>query len=229
MDGWNTIPWKRVQRTVFTLQKRIYRASRRGDVRAVRKLQRLLMRSRSARLLAVRRVTQENQGKKTAGVDGVKSLTPPQRLALVDTLRLGNRAKPVRRVWIPKPETTEQRPLGIPVIADRALQALAKAALEPEWEARFEPNSYGFRPGRSCQDAIDAMCTALGHTAPYALDADMATCFDRSHHAALLTKVHPSPSLRRQLQAWLKAGVRDHGQVFPTEEGTMQGGNRSPW
>jgi len=228
MDGWNTIPWKRVQRTVFTLQKRIYRASRRGDVRAVRKLQRLLMRSRSARLLAVRRVTQENQGKKTAGVDGVKSLTPPQRLAWVDTVRRGKRAQPVRRVGIPTPETTEQRPLGIPVIADRALQALAKAALEPEWEARFEPNSYGFRPGRSCQDAIEAMFTALGHKAKYALDADIAKCFDRINHAALLTKVHTSPSLRRQLQAWLKAGVLDNGQLFPTEEGTMQGGNISP-
>jgi RNA-directed DNA polymerase len=228
MDGWNTIPWKRVQRTVFKLQKRIYQASRRGDVSAVRKLQRLLMRSRSARLLAVRRVTQENQGKQTAGVDGVKSLTPPQRLALVDTLRLGQQAKPVRRVWSPKPDTTEQRPLGIPVMADRALQALAKAVLEPEWEARFEPNSYGFRPGRSCHDAIEAIFTALGHKANYALDADIATCFDRMNHAARLTKVHSSPSLRRQLQAWLKAGVLDHGQLFPTEEGTMHGGNRSP-
>jgi RNA-directed DNA polymerase len=165
MDGWTTIPWKRVQRTVFKLQKRIYHASRRGDVRAVRKLPRLLMRSRSARLLAVRRVTQENQGKKTAGVDGAKSLTPPQRLALVDTWRLGQQAKPVRRVWIPKPDTTEQRPLGIPVMADRALQALAKAVLEPDWEARFEPNSYGFRPGRSCHDASEAIFTALGHKA----------------------------------------------------------------
>ena len=229
LEGGTPIPWKRVQRTVCTLQQRSSRASRRGEVSAVRTLQRLRMRSRSARLLAVRRVTQENQGKKTAGVEGVKARTPPQRLAWVDTVRRGKRAQPVRRVGIPTPETTEQRPLGSPVRAARALQALAKAAREPAWEARFAPNSYGFRPGRSCQDAIDAMCTALGHTAPYALDADMATCFDRSHHAALLTKVHPSPSLRRQLQAWLKAGVRDHGQVFPTEEGTMQGGNRSPW
>jgi RNA-directed DNA polymerase len=228
MDGWNTIPWKRLQRTVFKLQKRIYRASRRGDVTAVRKLQRLLIRSRSARLLAVRKVTQENQGKKTAGVDGVKSLTPPQRLALADTLKLGNKVKPVRRVWIPKPDTTEQRPLGIPVMADRALQALVKAVLEPEWEARFEANSDGFRPGRSCHDAIEAIFTAIGHKAKYALDADIAKCFDRIDHAALLTKVHTSPSLRRQLKAWLTAGVLDDGQLFPTEAGTMQGGNISP-
>jgi RNA-directed DNA polymerase len=227
-DGWNTLPWKQFQRHVFKLQQRIYHASCRGDVRTVRKLQRLLIHSRSARCLAVRKVTQENQGKKTAGVDGVKSLTPPQRLVLVYSLRLGQPVQPVRRVWIPKPGTTEQRPLGIPVMADRALQSLVKAALEPEWEARFEPNSYGFRPGRSCQDAIEAIFTALGHKAKYVLDADIAKCFDRINHSALLAKVHTSPSLRRQLKAWLKAGVLDNGQLFPTTEGTMQGGNISP-
>jgi RNA-directed DNA polymerase len=110
-------------------------------------------------------VTQEKHGKKTAGIDGVKALTPPQRLALVNTLRLGQKAKPVRRVWIPKPDTIEQRPLGIPMMEDRALQALVKSALEPEWEARFEPNSDGFRPGRSCHDAIKAIFTAIGHQA----------------------------------------------------------------
>jgi len=173
-------------------------------------------------------VTQENQGKKTAGIDGVKSLTPPQRLALVHNLRLGQPVQPVRRVWIPKPGTPEQRPLGIPVMADRALQSLVQAALEPEWEARCEPNSYGFRPGRSCHDAIEAIFTALGHKAKYVLDADIAKCFDRINHSALLAKVHTSPSLRRQLKAWLKAGVLDNGQLFPTAEGTMQGGNISP-
>jgi RNA-directed DNA polymerase len=228
MDGWNTLPWKKFQRQLFKLQKRIYRASRRGDRRTVCKLQRLLLHSRSARCLAVRKVTQENQGKKTAGVDGIKSLTPSQRLALAHNLRLGQSVQPVRRVWIPKPGTTEHRPLGIPVMADRARQSLVKAALEPEWEARFEPNSYGFRPGRSCHDAIEAIFTALGHKAKYALDADIAKCFDRINHSALLAKLHTSPSLRRQLQAWLKAGVLDNGQLFPTTEGTMQGGNISP-
>lgn len=132
MDRWETLPWKQLQRNVFKLQKRIYRASCRDDVRTVRKLQRLLLKSRAARLLAVRRVAQENQGKRSAGVDGVKSLTPPQRLALAQTLRLGQKAQPVRRVWIPKPHATELRPLGMPVMADRARQALVKAALEPE-------------------------------------------------------------------------------------------------
>ena len=110
MYGWNTISWKKVEQVVFKLQKRIYRAQCCGDVRLVRSLQRLLMKSWSARLLAVRRVTQDNQGKKTAGVDGRKSLTPAQRLALVNTLRLNHEAQPVRRVWIPKPATDEKRP-----------------------------------------------------------------------------------------------------------------------
>ena len=116
MDRWNTLPWKSIQRKVFKLHKRIYRASRRGDSRTVRTLQRLLMHSWSAKLLAVRRITQDNQGKKTAGVDGVKSLTPTQRLRLAQTLTLGDKAAPVRRVWIPKPGSNDMRPLGIPML-----------------------------------------------------------------------------------------------------------------
>ena len=228
MDRWNTLPWKSIQRNVFKLQTRIYRAACRDDVTTVRQLQRLLMHSWSAQLLAVRKVTQDNQGKKTPGVDGIKSLTPPQRLTLARTLTLDGTAAPVRRVWIPKPSTPELRPLGIPTIHDRAGQTLVKSALEPEWETRFAPNSYGFRPGRSCQDAIEAICTAIGHKATYVLDADIEKCFDRIDQTALLTKVHTSPSLRRQLKAWLKAGVLDQGTLFPTDTGTMQGGNLSP-
>src|SRR5882672_6670722 len=228
MDRWETLPWKQLQRTVFKLQKRIYRASDRNDIRTVRRLQRLLLKSRAARLLAVRRVAQENQGKRSAGVDGVKLLTPPQRLALAQTLKLGQNAQPVRRVWIPEPQSTELRPLGIPVMANRAGQALVTAALEPEWEARFEPNSYGFRPGRSCQDAIDAIFASIAGQAKYVLDADIAHCFDRLSHSAILTAVHTSPSIRRQLKAWLKAGVVEHEELFPTPVGTIQGGNISP-
>jgi RNA-directed DNA polymerase len=114
--GWNTLNWKKIERRVFKLQTRIYRAQRRGARKIVRKLQRLLMKSRSAKLLAVRRVTQDNRGKATAGVDGVKSLTPAERLDLADTLSLTSVAQPVRRVRIPKPGTEETRPLGIPTV-----------------------------------------------------------------------------------------------------------------
>lgn len=228
MDRWETLPWRTIQRNVFKVQKRIYQASQRGDVSTVRKFQRLLMSSRSAKLLAVRKVTQDNRGKGTAGVDGVKALTPPQRLKLAHALRVGRKARPVRRVWIPKPDTDEQRPLGIPTIHDRARQTLVKLALEPEWEAKFEPNSYGFRPGRSCHDAIEAIFNAVAHLEKYVLDADIAKCFDRINHDALLDKLNTGPRLRRQIKAWLKAGVVDKGELFPTERGTMQGGTISP-
>ena len=206
---WKNIDWRKLERRVFKLQKRIYQASQRGDVHAVRRLQKTLMKSGSAKALAVRRVTQDNQGKKTAGVDGVKSLTPKQRLELVDQLRINRKAKPVRRVWIDKPGKAEKRPLGIPTMYDRATQALVKAALEPEWEAKFEPNSYGFRPGRSCHDAIAQIFNAIKYKPKYVLDADIAKCFDKINHEALLNKINTFPTMRRLIKSWLKAGVVD--------------------
>jgi RNA-directed DNA polymerase len=161
-------------------------------------------------------------------VDGVKSLTPKQRLALINKISLGSKVKPTRRVWIPKPGTDEERPLGIPTMEDRALQALVKLALEPEWEARFEPNSYGFRPGRSCHDAIGAIFNAVSQKSKYVLDADISKCFDRINHDVLLSKLNTYPTLRRQIRAWLKAGVMDGNKLFPTDEGTPQGGVISP-
>ena len=188
MYEWSDIPWRKLERNVYKLQKRIYKASRRGDVKLVRRLQKLLIKSRAARLLAVRRVTQDNQGRKTAGVDGVKSLTPKQRLILVNKLTLGSKVAPTRRVWIPKPGKEEKRPLGIPTMYDRALQGLVKLVLEPEWEARFEPNSYGFRPGRSCHDAIEAIFNAIRYKPKFVLDADISQCFDKINHKKLLEK-----------------------------------------
>ncbi len=238
MVEWHSINWRKLERSVYKLQKRIYRASARGDVKAYRRLQKTLMKSWSARALAVRRVTQDNQGKKTAGVDGVKSLTPKQRLKLTGNLNLDSKVSPTRRVWIPKPGTEEKRPLGIPTMKDRALQALVKLALEPEWEARFEPNSYGFRTGRSCQDAVGAIFSAIRQKPKYVLDADIAKCFDRIDQEALLTKLNTFPTIRRQVRAWLKAGVIDGKQLFPTSDseagartratGTPQGGVISP-
>jgi RNA-directed DNA polymerase len=225
---WKTLPWRKLERGVFKLQRRIYQASSRGDQKAVHRLQRLLLRSRAAKLLAVRRVSQDNRGKRTAGVDGVKTLTPAQRLALAEHLGLPEKSAPARRVWIPKPGTSEQRPLGIPTLRDRAAQALAKLALEPEWEARFEPNSYGFRPGRSAHDAIVAIVLGLCRKAKYVLDADIAKCFDRIDQQALLQKLQTITVLRRAIRAWLRAGVLDGRELFPTDAGTPQGGVLSP-
>ncbi|WP_353838701.1 reverse transcriptase N-terminal domain-containing protein [Moorena sp. SIO4E2] len=225
---WKKVNWRKLEKNVFKLQKRIYQASQRGDVRVVRKLQKTLIKSWSAKMIAVRRVTQENKGKKTAGVDGVKSLTPKQRLTLVSNLKVSKKAQPTRRVWIPKPGRKEKRPLGIPTMYDRALQALAKQALEPEWEAKFEPNSYGFRPGRSCHDAIEAIFNSIKQKPKWVLDADIAKCFDKINHDALLTKLNTYPSMRRLIKSWLKAGVMDSGTFSPTDEGTPQGGVISP-
>lgn len=228
MMDWKAIPWHKLERNVFKLQKRIFKASQRGDGRTVRHLQKTLMRSWSAKCMAVRKVTQDNQGKKTAGVDGVKDLSPTERLTLVSELTPTQQAKPTRRVWIPKPGSQEKRPLGIPTMKDRALQALTKQALEPEWEARFEPNSYGFRPGRSAHDAIEAIFKGINRQSKYVLDADIAKCFDRINHQALLRKLNTYPILNRLITRWLKAGYMDSGTLFPTTEGTPQGGVISP-
>ena len=225
---WSDLPWKKFEKVLYKLQKRIYQASLRGDVLNVKRLQKLLIKSRSAKLISVRKVTQDNQGAKTAGVDGIKSLTPKQRFKLVDQINLRTKVSPLRRVWIPKPGKDEKRPLGIPTIYDRAVQCLVKMALEPEWEAKFEPNSYGFRPGRSCHDAIEAIFNAIRSKPKYVLDADISQCFDKIDHQKLLDKLNTFPTLRRLIRAWLKAGIWENKKLSETTRGTPQGGVISP-
>lgn len=227
-DDWQLIPWKKLERQVFRLQKRIYNAVKQGDLRSVHKLQKLLLKSAAARYLAVRKVTQDNRGKKTAGVDGVKDLKNNDRLELAKNLKLDGKSKPVKRILIPKPGTKEKRPLGIPTIRDRAKQAIAKLVLEPQWEALFEANSYGFRPGRNPQDAIAAIYSDIRACSYYVLDADIEKCFDKISHQKLLEKANTFPSLRRQIKAWLKAGVVGKDGFENINSGTPQGGVISP-
>ena len=182
-ETWNKLPWRKLEKHCYRIQKRIYRASQRGNTRAVHKLQKLLTKSEAARLVAVRRVTQDNQGKKTAGVDGIKSVKPQARFVMASEIHptcwKHQVSQPVRRVWIPKPgKPNEQRPLGIPPMIERCKQALAKMALEPEWEAKFEPNSYGFRPGRSCHDAREAIFNIIRSKPKFVFDADIKGAFD---------------------------------------------------
>ena len=228
MYEWKEIPWRKLEVRIFKLQKRIYRASTCGDVRTVRKLQRLLIKSRAAKLLAVRKVTQDNRGKRTAGVDRVKNLSQFQRIQLAESLSLPTKAQPIGRVLIPKPGKKEKQPLGIPTMRDRASQALAKLALLPEWEARFEPHSYGFRPGRSAHDAVKYIFFSIRRQDKYVLDADISKCFDKINHKALLSKLNTFPLMRRAIKAWLKSGVMEGKHIFPTQEGTPQGGTISP-
>ena len=225
---WEYINWRKVEKYIFKLQKRIYAASRCGDVRRVRKLQRTMVSSWSNKVLAVRRVTQDNQGKKTAGVDGVKSLTPKARKELVGELELTGKSKPNRRVRIPKPGSEVGRPLGIPTMYDRALQAVVKNILEPEWEAVFEPNSYGFRPGRSAQDAIKQIKNSIVTKAKYVLDGDFEDFFGSVSHKPLLEKLGLRNKVGRQVKAWLKSGVIEMGSFVATTKGTPQGGVISP-
>ena len=234
---WKDIDWKWVEKNVCKLQKLIYRASSRGEIRKMRKYQRLLTKSYYARLLAVRRVTQDNQGRKTAGIDGIKSISPMQRFNLVDLLyKCHLKLSPTYRVWIPKLGRDKKRPLSIQTIYNRALQALVKSGMEPEWEAYFEPNSYGFRPGRSTHDAIEAIYGSIKQKPKYVLDANISKCFDQINHDALLGKIGRSPH-RRLVKEWLKSGVLDNKQfqaplLLPSgegmEAGTLQGGAISP-
>ena len=233
--GWDSIDWRACEDRVRRLRQRIFKAAREQDWAKVRSLQKLMLRSRANTLVSVRQVTQRNAGRRTAGIDGEVALTPEARAGVavrVHQSRSSWNPRAVRRVYIPKASNRAKlRPLGIPVIMDRCHQARVRNALEPEWEARFEPRSYGFRPGRGCHDAIAAIynaCKGPMARRVWALDADLAAAFDRIDHDHLLASIGSFPA-RDMIRGWLRAGVFEAGKGFaPTWEGTPQGGVISP-
>lgn len=230
-EFWTSIDWVDCSKKVTGLQILIFEASKCGNLQKLHEYQNSLINMREAKLLSIRKVTQENMGKRTAGVDNVSKLNGTQRLKLMDKMKIDGKASPIRRVWLDKPGTTEKRPLGIPTILDRAKQQLVKLAVEPQWEAKFEGHSFGFRPGRSTMDAITRVWAYLQNMEKYILDADIRKCFDRIDHDVLVKKVGASYTISKQIYSWLKAGILDPDistNPITNDRGTPQGGVISP-
>jgi RNA-directed DNA polymerase len=233
-DAWERVDWRGHEERVRRLRGRIFKAVQEGDWPLARNLQKLMLRSWSCTLVSVRQAAQRNAGRRTAGIDGLVALTSQARAEMAVRVHAtigSHRPSPVRRVYIPKAsDKSKMRPLGIPVLIDRCHQARVKNALEPEWEARFEPRSYGFRPGRGCHDAIESLFNILHGKSGrvWILDADLAAAFDKISHEYLLEAIGGFPA-RDMIAGWLKAGIFEAGKGFaPTGEGTPQGGIISP-
>ena len=233
-DAWEHVGWRGHEERVRRLRGRIFKAVQEGDWPLARNLQKLMLRSWSCTLVSVRQATQRNAGRRTAGIDGLVALTSQARAEMAVRVHASigsHRPSPVRRVYVPKAsDKTKMRPLGIPVLSDRCHQARVRNALEPEWEARFEPRSYGFRPGRGCHDAIESLFNVLCGKSKrvWILDADLAGAFDKISHEHLLGMLGGFPA-KGMIAGWLKAGIFEAGKGFaPTGEGTPQGGIISP-
>ena len=226
-EAWDQIDWKQFQKRVKKLQARIVKATADGRWNKVQALQHLLTHSRSAKALAVKRVT-ENQGKNTSGVDGVLWSTKKSKFEAISTLRQrGYRPQPLRRIYIPKADSKKMRPLSIPTMKDRAMQTLYRFALEPVAETTGDPNSYGFRTARSTHDAIGQCFTCLSQKtgAQWVMEGDIKGAFDNVSHEWIMDNI---PINKGILNKFLKSGYVDMGKLFPTDQGTGQGSAISP-
>ncbi|MBM4350055.1 MAG: group II intron reverse transcriptase/maturase [Deltaproteobacteria bacterium] len=249
LSEWTSIDWKKVERKVTNLKRRIFKATERGDLKQVANLQKLASRSFAVKVLAIKRATQINNGRKTAGVDGkiiddhagrvkianeeidLNSYNPPpvNRVYILKKPKKSKRA--LRRLSRKKLSNEPKRPLGIPTIKDRIIQGIGKTALEPEYEAKFENNSFGFRPGRCAQDAIEETFNALNNGVAggneWILDADISKAFDTINHEFILNQLGNFPA-KDLISRWLKAGFVEFGEIHETTIGTPQGGVISP-
>jgi RNA-directed DNA polymerase len=235
LQSWNSIPWRNIELFTKSLQFQIYTCSLNNKGRKeLWQLQNTLLKSPEAKLLSIRRITQDNQGKITPGVDGKTFLLPIERLNLAKSnIILDGKASSLRRVSIPKADGT-MRYLGIPTIEDRIRQYLLLLALEPEWEAKFDPNSFGFRPGYSTADAKFTVTRQIQGGAKWYINADIEKCFDKINHESIIKQLNNKPFVKRQVEAWLKVGIlssHPESNIINTElhnQVTPQGGVISP-